>query len=328
MLTKENTLQIKGAAILCMIGLHLFANPDRIPIESPEWFGSPITKALQICVPVYLFMAGYGLQCGANKEVMTVSILWSRLKKIYTAYWWVFVPFVGIGLAIGYYPFDWLNFSLTAIGLKCTYNGEWWFYSLYVELLILYHGICRIKAKWWQYLGLMVVLLVVTRMLNGRFDFGGNAILTRQFNMIMIDLNTFMMGCFFAKYDVYRFLNDWFKIPSLPIGVTMVIIPIIGRAYGPLIGVTELFLVPMFCYGVVMICRLGGARILSFFGKHSTNLWLIHSFFIFYYLNGVTMLTNNPVMMFVTVVGCSVCCSMVIKYCKKIVGRYLSFNKL
>ena len=60
MLTKDNTLEIKGVAILCMIFFHLFGFPERIPTENiSQWMGSPITKAFQICVPIYLFMAGW-----------------------------------------------------------------------------------------------------------------------------------------------------------------------------------------------------------------------------------------------------------------------------
>lgn len=47
-------------------------------------------------------------------------------------------------------------------------------------------------------------------------------------------------------------------------------------------------------------------------GKHSMNLWLIHSFFIFYYLRQITFLTRNPLVMFFTVTALSLLCSMVI----------------
>ena len=48
-----------------------------------------------------------------------------------------------------------------------------------------------------------------------------------------------------------------------------------------------------------------GGKILLFFGKHSMNLWLVHSFFIFYFLNDISFITNNPLVMFITVLGCS-----------------------
>lgn len=77
MLTKQNTLEIKGVAILCMIFYHLFGFAERLPIENIQsWIGSPVTKAFQICVPIYLFMSGYGLQCIAikKKEIKLIDI--------------------------------------------------------------------------------------------------------------------------------------------------------------------------------------------------------------------------------------------------------------
>lgn len=47
--SKENSTQIKGEAIVCMIAFHLFGFPERIPDDAVNsWFGSPITKILQI----------------------------------------------------------------------------------------------------------------------------------------------------------------------------------------------------------------------------------------------------------------------------------------
>ena len=60
----------------------------------------------------------------------------------------------------------------------------------------------------------------------------------------------------------------------------------------------------------------GGGKILLFFGKHSMNLWLVHSFFIFYFLNGISFITNSPLVMFITVLGCSLLCSIIIELIK------------
>lgn len=43
------------------------------------------------------------------------------------------------------------------------------------------------------------------------------------------------------------------------------------------------------------------------------NLWLVHSFFIFYFLNDISFITNNPLVMFITVLGCSLLCSIIIE---------------
>ena len=62
-----------------------------------------------------------------------------------------------------------------------------------------------------------------------------------------------------------------------------------------------------------MYVKRGGGKILLFFGKHSMNHWLVHSFFIFYFLNDISFITNNPLVMFITVLGCSLLCSIIIE---------------
>lgn len=101
--SKENSIQVKGVAILCMIAYHLFAFPEKIPHDAIHfWFGSPITEAFQICVPIYLFIGGYGLQCIANKDNITWKEIIRRLYKLYISYWWVAIPFIIVGFMVGY----------------------------------------------------------------------------------------------------------------------------------------------------------------------------------------------------------------------------------
>ena len=67
MLTKNETQQFKGAAILIMVFLHLFNQAHNVALcETPFcYFGEPIvlqmSKFTQICVGLYLFLSGYGL---------------------------------------------------------------------------------------------------------------------------------------------------------------------------------------------------------------------------------------------------------------------------
>lgn len=315
-LTKDHSIQIKGAAILCMMLFHLFGFPERIP-TSAWWMGMSIIKALQICVPIYLFMAGYGLQCVAKKEGITWRIIGKRLKKLYLSFWWVAVPFITIGCIIGYYAFNAETVFYNLLGLTASCNGEWWFFSLYAELLVLFYFISKIKLGWKGYLLLMLGLLIFTRALNGVLRLDDGIIVERHLKMLLIDLNVFMLGCFFAKFDIFGWLNEqyFWLYKKTWLAPLFILIPILVRAYLPLIGITELLIVPIFCVGIVNICKTGG-KILFFFGKYSTNLWLIHSFFIFYFLNGISFVTNNPFVIFITVLGCSLTCSIIVEFMK------------
>lgn len=315
MLTKDNTQQIKGAAILCMIVLHLFSDASRLPEAGRlAWMGHPLTHAMQICVPIYLFMAGYGLQCVAARGTVTWTNILRRLRKLYVGFWWVAVPFTATGVAVGFYALDWRGLILALTGISTgDVNGEWWFFSLYAELVLLFWLISRIRLGWRGYLLLMLGVLVGSRALMQVLPLDESVIALRHVKMLLIDTNIFMLGCFCSRFDVFGSVMRRLPWLAHPLSVAaLVAVPILGRAYLPLIGITELLLVPMFCLGIVNGCEFGGGKIFAFFGRHSMNLWLLHSFFIFYYLNGLTFVTRNPLVMFFTVVALSLLSSILI----------------
>ena len=70
MLTKSESLQLKGAAILIMVFLHLFISPSNVDLCQTYFFfrGEPVVSQLAkftgICVGLYLFLSGYGLYIG------------------------------------------------------------------------------------------------------------------------------------------------------------------------------------------------------------------------------------------------------------------------
>lgn len=259
--TKNNTQEVKGIAILCMIFFHLFGFPNRMPEGvALSWMGNEITKAFQICVPIYLFMAGYGLQCVANR--LSMRNLLVRLKKLYFLYWWIAVPFILVGTLVHYYwPVNWRTLVLTLLGVTSRYNGEWWFYSLYVELLVLFYlFIGRLKFGKWPYMAFMLALLLFTRLLNSSIHFDDGIIWQRHIHMILIDVNIFVLGCFFAKFDAFAWLYNKFAkvLVSVPITIVFLVVPIWVRAYLPLIGITELLCVPMFVIGIVNMSKIIG----------------------------------------------------------------------
>lgn len=314
MLTKTNTLEIKGVAILCMIFYHLFAFPTRIPIEYVmPWNRSYV---FQICVPIYLFMSGYGLQCVSMKRKITPISIGKRLQKLYIRFWWVAIPFITIGLAIHYYSiYPLSNLLLNLLGLKSSFNGEWWFYYLYIVLLILFYFISKLNVKKKEYIIIMLAILFTTKYLGSILPPHKDFSLLYYINNVITYLNIFILGCFFAKFDIFSWMQNSLKLNKTYIQPLLIVTPLFIRAHSPFKDVTDLVIVPLFLLGIVNLCNLShiGSKILTFLGVHSMNLWLIHSFFIFYYLNDITFISHNPFIMFITVVSCSLCCSIFIE---------------
>lgn len=142
MLTKKESLQMKGAAILIMVFLHLFINPSNVALCQNYFLGrgepvvSQLAKFAGICVSLYLFLSGYGLYITycRNSNIQ----FWKRILKLYLNFWIVFVIFISLATYLypDRYPGSWTAFLNNVTGWYTTYNGEWWFLFPYVLLLL------------------------------------------------------------------------------------------------------------------------------------------------------------------------------------------------
>ena len=66
-MTRQQSIYLKGWAVLFMMFLHFsgMSNPE----YRYNWYGSDYAGAFQICVPIFLFLSGYGLMAGSmNKQ--------------------------------------------------------------------------------------------------------------------------------------------------------------------------------------------------------------------------------------------------------------------
>lgn len=202
--------------------------------------------------PIYLFMSGYGLSYVAESKKLTFSNFLLRIKKLYISYWWIVIPFIITGFLIHYYSFDWKTFTLTLAGMD---NGEWWFYSLYVELLVLFYLLLgNVQLNIRQYVIFMVVLLVVSRTLTNIINFDEHIIWQRHLKMILIDVNIFVLGIFFARFKIFTLLYKLYPKLLYSFYATFFSLdtPILVRAYFPMIGITELILVSLFVIGLLL----------------------------------------------------------------------------
>lgn len=325
--TKDNTRFVKGIAIICMILLHLFAYPERYGWSLDARI-IRFTTSMQICVPIFLFMSGYGLQCVTAKSTSTWTELIKRIGKLYKTFWWCAIPFVVIALTVSAKHIDLeicKNVVFELLGVTTYHNGEWWFFSLYVELCLSFWFVSRIRVSWKKELCLMTVIYIALRaLLKVWMGVETNGILHRHVQMLLTDFNIFWLGCFFAKNDLFGRMMS-IKLSSFVRVATCIVclcFPIIMRAYLPLVGVTELVHVPMFIVGCILLfnCKWLRKPVLLV-GKYSTQMWLIHSWFIFYWANTLTIVWKNPIYMFAIVMAQAMLCSILIEKVRGIFSR-------
>lgn len=187
-MTKEETQQLKGIAILMMVWLHLFGTNLEI-LDGCEkyiylWNGDPLIyvmrKFARMCVVFYTFLGGYGLckvwqrdnlnhnlndnlnhnkNCQLSTVNCPLSMNLRRVWRLMVNYWLVLLLFVGVAwwLHPETYPGGWNEFLKNLTALDCSYNDTLWFLLPYALLTLLAAPIMRLimwlRGKWlWIFL--------------------------------------------------------------------------------------------------------------------------------------------------------------------------------
>lgn len=291
-----------------MVSLHLFCRnasdflgQPLLWIDSKTPFLSWVGFFSEICVPLYSICAGYGYYVSYRNHKSNWSYRSNRVLKLLKNYWIILIIFVLLGIVIksNTIPGSFLDFigNATLITIK-RYNGTWWYLTAYLILLIipvsviifiperlaLRHGIIVcIGIDVAEYTVFKFSLLPSNISIWFPIDY----IYTQIVNLWGV-IPFFWVGCYFCKYDVitkvYKRLDEkgFFKWHELPIavlfGVIFIITNIIHKAV--LNGTVAILVFLLFnTWQKNETCK----RIFLFLGKHSTNIWLTHMFFISVY---------------------------------------------
>lgn len=97
-------------------------------------YGGGVTQFLltlsSICVPIFIFIAGYGFAIKQGSEKSLLKTIGGLYKKI----WLIALFFFPLALFLGKLDFKITELGLNLSGFYFSYCGEWWFVSLYVLL--------------------------------------------------------------------------------------------------------------------------------------------------------------------------------------------------
>ena len=156
--TKENTLQLKGIAVIFLLYHHLFNSPSMYQNFEVSFF--PLTERIvnllswfgKNCVSFFAFLSAYGLAVSymklSEKKGAADGWIKRRLLKLYKGYWFVFVGAFFICSIIDRMPIKVYmkshgiaNIILVMLGLRAflgtpSMNGAWWYMSLAVTIII------------------------------------------------------------------------------------------------------------------------------------------------------------------------------------------------
>lgn len=357
--TKEHTMQMKGIAIIILLFHHCFLNAQRwatVPYEklatTKGWGYYPISFApfsshtiqylasfSKICVAMFVFMTGYGMWVSyeSQKKKTTMSnYIKKRMVTLMTGFLIIFVVTeilaIPTGRFIEVYGHDFRSvvyMIIDALGLAKLLGTPlfcltWWYMSLVIVLIMIFPFVHSIMEK---YQWVVVVASIIVPRACG---FGQSTDLFRY-------LLAYTLGMYFAQHDLLARIKEKFMEQNVAGKLLSLIVSLIGLAViikcrqNAWIGWKYLDFwdgfAAMYMIVISYIYILNGKWIvkgLGFLGKHSMNIFLIHSFYRDVFFHEFTYSFYYAWLDYIVLMAISLVTSIVLEWFKKLI-RYEKF---
>lgn len=206
-MSREESLIIKGVAILLMLFYHLFNRSDYVDMcQSIMYIGDTplvhiLTKAANP-VAFFIMLSGYGLYISHNKGPYNV---WQKVKKLYIHYWITLMIFVPIGFfVIGSYKYlgNLNNIIGNIIGWNVSYNGEIWFLLPYTILMLGSSFIIKILDM--RSPKLCIVVSFIISLGCGWLIPRNDLVFIHICLLVGTFLGAFTLGVYMSKYQIFN----------------------------------------------------------------------------------------------------------------------------
>ena len=360
--TKEHTMQMKGIAIIILLFHHCFLNAQRwatVPYEklatTKGWGYYPISFApfsshtiqylasfSKICVAMFVFMTGYGMWVSyeSQKKKTTMSnYIKKRMVTLMAGFLIIFVVTeilaIPTGRFIEVYGHDFRSvvyMIIDALGLAKLLGTPlfcltWWYMSLAIVLIMIFPFVHSIMEK---YQWIVVVASIIVPRACG---FGQSTDLFRY-------LLAYTLGMYFAQHDLLARIKEKFMEQNVVGKLLSLIVSLIGLAViikcrqNAWIGWKYLDFwdgfAAMYVIVISYIYILNGKWIvkgLGFLGKHSMNIFLIHSFYRDVFFHEFTYSFYYAWLDYIVLMAISLVTSIVLEWFKKLI-RYEKFIEL
>lgn len=357
--TKEHTMQMKGIAIIILLFHHCFLNAQRwatVPYEklatTKGWGYYPISFApfsshtiqylasfSKICVAMFVFMTGYGMWVSyesQKKKTTMNNYIKKRMVTLMTGFLIIFVVTeilaIPTGRFIEVYGHDFRSvvyMIIDALGLAKLLGTPlfcltWWYMSLAIVLIMIFPFVHSIMEK---YQWVVVVASIIVPRACG---FGQSTDLFRY-------LLAYTLGMYFAQHDLLARIKEKFMEQNVAGKLLFLIVSLIGLAViikcrqNAWIGWKYLDFwdgfAAMYVIVISYIYILNGKWIvkgLGFLGKHSMNIFLIHSFYRDVFFHEFTYSFYYAWLDYIVLMAISLVTSIVLEWFKKLI-RYEKF---
>lgn len=337
---KEDSFLVKGIAICLMLFYHLFENEVMLKYlgeKGLEVIHKPFSQNTfltmsgfgNVCVAIFAFISAYGISKKLNekdggtislKEMYSYSV--KRCGKLLLNF---FVMYLSVICVFGYF----LNF-------KDTYGSGWqglWLAILDACSISQFIETPTIDPTWW-YMKLAILIIFITPLLYKA---------VKKFGNYLIPLGIVLLFSINWAEDVKRYLfvvivgvvaanEDWFE-RLLQIKGRLLLKAVIGIAaiagfvafrqnhmvQTYLLWFVDAVIALFICwFGMEIVGRIPGiSKGFSFLGKHSMNIYFVHSFFYMFLFQDYIYRFHYAFVTFLILLAISLLYSVLLEYVKK-----------
>lgn len=332
-MTREQTQQLKGIAILFMIWGHLFGSPEHVLSAYHPLLligDMPLVTIMSRAmgpVAFFLLLSGYGLYC-ANQ--LGDKHRYSRILKLLITYWIVLIITILVGKIVGSdrYSLSLSEVLLNFTGLHPTYIPEAWFLPPYILLALTapweFRLLSKCSAKY--ILPIAFILNLGTSFLLSRY---GNAYIYshRVFYMLFCWFHfqfSFLSGMVMARSQMLaNLLAEAKNVVCYLLGKRLLPIALVLLFFARCL-VSSSAVHPIYvCVFVLIWVRISIPKwidkTLVELGNRSTGMWFVHTTIGLYLFADLFNWLQNPFFVFLSVTLVSWMVSIVVGFiCTKL----------
>lgn len=300
--TINDTLVLKGIAIFVMLYHHSYPNNPGFSLnmiqnlEGNIDFNMILAGACKICVPLFTILSGYGIaesyKENQHRDIKkTLLFILSKLFRLYSAYWicmlFIFFSFFSKSVDLSSYYgngflfiiniiFDFFGVAYLTKTPSIITTG--WYMSAIIVYYVFF-PILYILCKKLKYFCLLIFYIpwIVYLYANN---------IEMHTDWWLFYLFSFVLGITLSQQNfLNRIMQYENYIAKIIISISLFVVVFIIRVY------ITLPIDPFLSLSIIIIyiCLFSNSKIFCnifrFFGQNSTNMWLIHGYYVVYYYN-------------------------------------------
>lgn len=333
-MTKDDSLHVKGLAILMMLWYHLFDQPDYMSLYSDIHIANNNIAyyIARCCNPVYIFLivSGYGLY---RRYLNGGKTHYAKIVKLYLKYVVIISFFTLIGFLCGFEGFNSLGRYIRNVTLINTdYLVVYWFLLPYLLIYLCNYFILKVFDKHpWISLALSAFSFFSVSYAISRYgeNIWNNPALDNVLHSIYL-VFPFLIGSFIAKKDVFDrlvYLRQVFLCKFRKSSECLSKTSIEGRLwYSGILGLimlvsllrmqtssyaANIFYEPTLVILFVLLPKhIVTKRIFAYFGRITANLWFVHGWLCYVFFREEIYSLSYPILIYSTFVFVSLVISI------------------